>query len=207
MPSKGSGGGAAGATGRGGGRATQAEPRAFAAGDAASMNDWGRENYGAWAGGLASYEKTAIRQYQANDYIKINRTLREGTLLSATGVIPDQVQAITAALDRAVVPEAVIAYRGLSSKFKAKDVAVGQLFTDHGFMSTSLNVESSEQLSSGMMLRIKVPKGTKGAYLDSFFRNLGEHELLIQRGSSFRIGKTTIIDGVPHIDLTLKSQR
>lgn len=99
----------------------------------------------------------------------------------------------------------VTVYRGLSEEaFDALKARTGKTFTDKGFASTSLSLDRASNFNrSGMaMLRIKVPKGAKAIPVEKWwkaFHGRSEHEILIQRGSRFKITKA----GKDFIDVEL----
>lgn len=79
-----------------------------------------------------------------------------------------------------------------------KDSLVGETFTDKGYMSTSKDREKAQEFSTGnsyspygvdAMVHISVPKGSKVIDLgdDGFIYGSGEQEVILNRGSSYKI--------------------
>jgi hypothetical protein len=68
------------------------------------------------------------------------------------------------------------------------DVSIleGKEFTDKGFCATTL---SGEGFSGGLDFVIKCPVGTKAAYIAEIAHNQLETEMLIQKGTTFRVLK------------------
>jgi len=117
--------------------------------------------------------------------------------------INPKIKAIDQALEKASLPEDVTVFRAFVSPIQNKigvataEEAVGGLFIDHGFVSTSVlkSVASSGFLSSGKgtMMEIRIKAGAKAASLLAKPDNLtplgftSEAELLLHRSASFRI--------------------
>lgn len=103
--------------------------------------------------------------------------------------------------------EDTILYRGVNSLFfdgeqlNLADIKVGQKFNDKATISTSL-LKDKAYTQNDIMLEILAPKGTKGAYIESFVGGYGQQEFLLGRNTNFKVisepefdpktGKTTI---------------
>lgn len=152
------------------------------------IKNWGEKHYSRWEKGLDEDEKAAIGDYTSSDYRDLNRALRSGGDLNAhQQSIADQMDN---ALERAVVPERVMAYRsaGTGSAFPGDpEDWVGRTFQDSGFVSTSLDEKVAENWSGSYKMEIDVPKGSSGAYVENISWLQGESELLLPRGSQFKI--------------------
>ncbi len=181
----------------------KAASQSFAGGEDAHA--WGQKNYAGWADSLSKDEYKAVGRYRMNEYREINEALRGGK-----GEVPakvkDRVALIDAALDRASTPEDVTAYpdmtvhRGLGADVVA-GMKPGEVFTDQGYISTSLNPEVGEMYGTATM-EIRVPKGSKGAYITAIERRKDtgtEQEFLLPRGTSMRIVSVSDRDGKPHV--------
>ena len=201
MPSKGSGGGAAGGTGRGGGGAA-AKPaaRSFTSQDEAEA--WGQSNYAAWAGSLNETEAAAVKSYQGMGYVAQNRYLRgqAGGTKGATAA-----KRTMSALAKSSVPEDVTVFRGYGDRFKLEDMQIGTEIHDAGFHSTTLNADNA--FSGSFRARIRVPKGSRAAYINASTGVKGyEYELLLQAGSRFRVTGIDRSGYKPIVDMELIGQ-
>ena len=83
---------------------------------------------------------------------------------------------------------------------------MGLTFGDKGFSSTSIDKEVSQRFANmpkqgimdpsdpqnlGHMLKINVPKGSKGAYVDPISTVKGEREFLLDKNSKFKVNSVT----------------
>lgn len=172
--------------------------------DMAAMDAWGKEHFGKWADGLSKAERDELKNYTETDFTSINRRLRTGGRLyqMTEDEFDEKVKQLDSALSKAEVPEPVIAYRGVIGDFAKKlgESKPGEVVTDLGYSSTSLREDKAVEfggdngisLTSNTMMRISVPKGAKGAYLNAarISTYTGENELLLMRGTKFRVIKT-----------------
>jgi ADP-ribose pyrophosphatase YjhB (NUDIX family) len=104
------------------------------------------------------------------------------------------------------LPVDTLLYRGTRNRSAEKlfSLAVGEEFTDLGFVSTSLEYDTAEMFSrdvdvlSGVILEIEAPAGTKGISLAAYFGDTvdTETEVVLARGTTFVVkSKTDSIDG------------
>ena len=145
-------------------------------------------------------QKKAFRLYQGSEYREVNDHLRFGSPLP--DYLTDMKKNIITSMDEAFksapgVSENIKAWRGIDNfeavfgDVKAGDL-VGKKFIDQGYMSTSLNKRFSTGSFSnprfGASMEIRVPKGSKTVWVDHIStKNAGEAEMLMPRGSEFRI--------------------
>lgn len=163
------------------------------------MDKWGKENFTKWKDGLDQAEKKALLQYAGPMFFDSNSALRSGE--SVPEKWKESVEALDRAIDKSTIPEDIVSYRGLwldgkeqSKKFIEKFVP-GAVLSDPGFMSTSINREiasdfGGEQLGSGIVIELRIPKGTKGAYMDVLPENakhFKQNEVLLGRGTKFKV--------------------
>jgi hypothetical protein len=102
------------------------------------------------------------------------------------------------------IKEPIIVYRGITSEASTdpifEDLAVGDVFQDAGFASTSLDpfvaasaagINYRFPTAEGVVFRISVPAQSEGIYPNSFIGNLGEFanevEFLLPRDSRFKV--------------------
>ena len=193
-PGGGSGGGAGGGTddgkkpSGGGGGTVELEPGAPIPKDfAAHWNSWG--------GALSAAERRGVKSYTDYGFRELNDGLRGNP---KPPPVPDKklMASLDSALSKGKTPTAMVVHRGVSrdmlSKFKA-----GQAYVDKGYMSTSVDRGKAENFGgkSGPLLRITVPKGASGAYVEKLSVFKGEKEFLIPRGQRLNITKIETVKG------------
>jgi hypothetical protein len=139
------------------------------------------------AEGLPAGEKAAVKRYTGSDYYSINSSLRGGQ-------IPDEnlIRKIDQGLNRGYLERNTILSRGVSQDI-FKDMNIGDVFTDHGYISTTVNERAS---FGGIKIRIEAPAGTKGQAVDTISRHRGEREFLLPRGTKFKILERKQVGGV-----------
>jgi hypothetical protein len=162
------------------------------------LREWADEGYGDWLGGLEASESDALEGYTKDRHRFINEALRNGE-----GVLPEQdddlkaeIEALDAALDKSEVPGNVTVFRMMSdptmlAAFESGDLE-GATFVDYGYTSTTMTPEYLKTIadystSEPMQVTINVPKGTRGAYLGESSAEPDEHEMLLKRGTLFRV--------------------
>jgi hypothetical protein len=97
------------------------------------------------------------------------------------------------------VPEDVILHRGTgTNSFRLNGVQfshgdsnripelVGTVQRDEAYLSTSVG-NSAAFSSYEVQIKFRVPRGTPGAYVDSFSSHRGERELILGRGTSYYV--------------------
>lgn len=144
-----------------------------------------------WAASLSQEQKGAIHSYTGAAYSNINARLR-GLEKSFDPGNLECAQKIHQVLSSASIPNDCIVYRGVSSKalgmlrMLPDSMLVKKTFTDHGFMSTSLDRNSA--FGGDMLLEIEAPKGSHGAYVgDISSAGHYESEVLFDAGQQMRI--------------------
>ena len=144
-----------------------------------------------WAESLSTEHKAAIHSYTGTAYSNINATMRGLEKQFDPGNHECAIN-IHQALSGASIPADCTVYRGVSSKalgmqrMLPDNMLVGKTFTDHGFMSTSL--ERNSAFGGDMLLEVDVPKGSHGAYVgDISAAGHYESEVLFDAGQQMRI--------------------
>lgn len=184
--------------------------KTFKGNDAAHA--WSVENIydTAWSDALTDTERKAINAYTGSWYKWINRYLR-----GVSDVINDDIRStidnLSSALSKTSISENVTVSRGIgdenamsnllgisSSDFEAlladnPNNLAGMVMKDSGFMSTTVNSRVTSTFSSKFELRLNVPEGTQGAYIAPLSGLVHEHELLLDKGTSF------VVDSVKKI--------
>jgi hypothetical protein len=163
--------------------AARAEAKAEVKKRAPAAKGYGKK----WAAGLSDIERNAIAAYSSNSDA-FNPKLRAG----AGG--PPDMAALDASLKRSVLPEDKTVYRGVQHDFI--NGSVGDTFTDRAYVSTSTERGTADQFrtdhgrlgeEAGALIEIRLPKGTNGADMTALSLAYSESEILLPRGSRFRI--------------------
>lgn len=137
-------------------------------------------------------EAAAMDKYKLFGWNRINPYLRQGGVGDSR--LEGQKLLLDSALKKQKLPSNVVLYRGLGDRNVLP--AVGERFSDAGFISTSVDVQAISRFagSKGILLEVQVPAGTNAAYLD-MFKVAGEREILLPRDLTFEVVKETRILG------------
>lgn len=129
-----------------------------------------------------------LKVYSGSNYSDINKSLRKQETdypnIPSTNLSANEVA--IAAMDKAFdtfpkVPKDVKVYRHVSPEVISK-MTQGTVFKDHAYVSTTITPGDGN-------IEIRIPKGSKGIFIDDISSYPGENELLLNRGSRFRILK------------------
>lgn len=156
--------------------------------------------YEGWADSLDGSERKALGMMGTAAYAQVVGSLRYNEETPATKKI---VAAFDSAIDKAPPLESeTTVFRGDTRKIKA---TVGKTIVDRSFMSTSLDANVANDYAAGMgkggtVYTIKLPKGSKAAYVDKW---AGHKEMLLPRGSKLKVTRVVDRDGVRQIEAEL----
>jgi hypothetical protein len=144
----------------------------------------------------------ALEIYTSDKYKEVNNALRDEKLNPQSSEVTD-IDITVDDLDRTIgnsngTSATVEVFRGIRGGKFLGEIKVGQGFTDKAYTSTTLDprmaLTSFSSPRSGKILRITVPKGTKGIYVPDWFgatderaQTKKEQEFILPRGSSFRV--------------------
>lgn len=151
-----------------------------------------KQNGRVWTAELGTEQKEAIRAYTSTAYADINATLRGIRKKFYSEENKSYAKLIHSALEAHTIPCDCVVYRGMNSaalgpleKLSDQEL-IGAVFTDNGFMSTSLSLEDA--FGGSVQLEIEVPKGAKGAYV-GYISQQGhtESEVLFDMGQYIQI--------------------
>lgn len=163
---------------------------------------WGKKTYQSWAQALTAAEKGAVEKYKSHDDAAINKNwgkhLREGgTVGNAPGQHAETMTHLDTALAAGQTNRDVITYRGIHGEAARRVVdGVGGHFTDKGYQSTSVRKTLAEDFATDFgegkvhatVLAIHIPKGSRGAYVDTLPSTYSsEGEFLLPRNSRLHI--------------------
>ncbi|MBQ6503165.1 MAG: hypothetical protein IJI57_04560 [Flexilinea sp.] len=179
-----------------------------------------------WSGQKKIYDdSTGTEQRAIHEYLtpfkfeELQKTARTG---NGTDENMELVRGLQAMINRTSSQENLIAYRSTSSANLAKMLGVsqedllqgkninGKTYTDEGFTSTTLKRDSlyddigvkfDDFISNDVMLKIKIPKGSKVLFGDVIHGNYGNEsalwEMLLQKGTKFKISSNKKFDNRP----------
>lgn len=147
---------------------------------------------------LSKSEREALSEYTQGGYLDINSDL-------GSGIESYYTKSLNGSIDKFTVDSNIITYRGTNENYY-KGYKVGDTFEGKVFYSTSVNKEQakvfaddvteySDDGSKGVLLEIKVPKGSKALYIgkntdykpDGYTVN--EYELLLSNKTKYKIEK------------------
>lgn len=167
--------------------------------------DWDK-----WNNELSEKEREGIRKYTGSNYVEMNSALRNNRY--ETSYEKKTIDDCTAGLEKWRIAEDVVTYRGMGgassfsawtgidvndlSKKSVQDALIGTRLTEKGFMSTGVSTGSAW---SGIRLKVYIPAGSKGMYVDPISKNSGEMELLLQRNSTFEVKEIDSDPSTGHI--------
>lgn len=137
-------------------------------------------------------ERDAISSYSRSGYLNMNENLRFGNY--APESVKREISALHGFLDKCETQEELYLSRGVTKPAldkmfggdgwrKNSSSLVGSVFTDKGFVSTT--PYQGGGFGGDVVMYIKAPKGTKGAYIKDFAASSEEKEFLIQSDTSF----------------------
>ena len=155
------------------------------------LDIWGEKHYGKFLRDLPANQRDGIIHYTASHYYEMNEYLRGiNTTISASD--KSAIKHAVEALEKTSAPENIIGFRGIRPFGIFNDLhslKIGTVYQDKGFTSTSLDKTRS---FFGIKVKIHIPKGSKGAYVDSISAYRGEKEFLIPPGAKFQIGRAHV---------------
>lgn len=144
---------------------------------------------------LSSEEDDAIYRYTGQLSTTINSLLR-GKPTTDERDVSEITKNLESAINKTTLTKDTVLFRGAGFDAIGGDMAtdildgnfdkyIGATITDKGFMSTSLGANS--KFSGDVTFQIKAPSGTKGRYVENETATLGEHEVILQRGTTIKI--------------------
>ena len=131
----------------------------------------------------------AMAKYTDAGYRWINQQLRhgEGRLDPETAKDVDSLDRI---LNASSLPDDLVVYRGFRNDAISNSLKTlpGTIVSDKGYISTTLDVGLAAAYAKGeLVAEIHLPKGYKAAYVDRISASYGEREVLLPRGSRFKV--------------------
>lgn len=161
------------------------------------------KKYKAWEKSLTDSEKRVIGRYQTESFA-FNYRLRNGNTgdydAAAFGKPADKKEyaALDSALAKSTVQDNVTVFRAISDKNALGDLSKlkGATITDNGYASTSLDENMAAMYGDGIICKINIQKGGRGAYISGIKDGNGKdftenREILLPRGAKFKIQNAT----------------
>ena len=178
-------------------------PRVFKSGtprDATAAEKYCAEKAKKWVKSLDKDERSALKDYSMSEYRTINEELRFEKMGEAT---KDYVKNIDSALARAKLPEPLVVHR--AGWAAAEKLIPGGRFSDKAYVSTTLLENITHDFIpvasmadawrakgvAPVQWHIRLPAGAHAAIPDGVSNSPHEAEVLLPRGSSFRIESVT----------------
>ena len=143
-----------------------------------------------WIHGLSEKEKHAIKKYTYNSGDKKPNRFFERLNAMLRGDLPEDkklreyADVISGALKKSKLPHDLLCYRNMEFN-PYNDYEVGKIFVEEQFVSTS--VTESAALNKPFKMVFLVPKGAKGAYIESMSKYPEQREFLLDKKCNLRI--------------------
>lgn len=171
---------------------------------------WAKENYGDWLDKIqitkynhsSKYVGDLLSGYSGSMNGKYNTMLRGEIKYNNrdTKIYTQNINIINDAISKLKLKENIKVWRWTSKNefeklFKNAKIKKGDTFTDKAFMSTTLVADLLRDFAKNKkydcLLRLYLPKGTKGAYIDFYdkYHMLNECEFLLPTNTSFVLKK------------------
>lgn len=138
-----------------------------------------------------SKEYGAVEFYTGDGYIEINNDLRKMGRTSFS-----EVKDLDTLFSKTSLSEPIVAYRSMSERSLKRITEAGGTFTDAGFVSLSASADYDFQ-GTNITVEVRLPKGSKALPVAGMSVNSSENEILVNRGSSFKVvkqGSKTILE-------------
>lgn len=143
------------------------------------------------------HEREALRNYSSKSYTEVNGRLRRGKgELDVGDPYGQQVWDMDQYMKRSTIKADTTVSRKVGSWMFGEGTDLtklkGKTFRDHGYVSTTLlttgpkDGESRRWKAMDVTMSIRVPKGTRAAYMEDLTAVKGQYELLLARGTNFR---------------------
>ena len=137
---------------------------------------------------LTENERSALSSYSGDDFLRINRELREGSAIDPT------VGRIDSAIAKSPpLPKGSVLYRGMSREaakklFESGEIKKGMTISDPAFASTSKSSNVAMSLGlGGVVLKIEAGDSASGIDMEKHSRNGMEKEVLLPRNAKMTV--------------------
>ena len=152
-------------------------------------------------------EVEAIGEYQGVSYIYMNGFLR-GRHSDISDDLRKHLESLRKAIKKVKIKENILVARGTTVSAIGGDWDVAQIndiIKDKGFTSTSLREETAIDFVNrkgerGILMYVKIPKGTNGIMVDVAINDNWESELLLEPGTKIRITGKRVENGMKIVE-------
>lgn len=173
-----------------------------------------------WRDKMSEQEYNGVYKYTGSSYIQMNQYLRDGKMGSGENPNLEKLilncqkglkkfkldedlrvyrQSSSQLLEQLGIPSYVGGFWGNKPEFMSVlKSRIGSVVKDHGFTSTSM---LKNAWSGDVKYEINIPKGTNCAYVAHMSQHHSEMELLLNRGTSFRITGVREENGHPIVTM------
>lgn len=166
-----------------------------------------REQMAMQVNSLTTVEKEKLARYTGFSTQRINNAIYQGKVTKA---IQKDIDILDAALEKCIIPEDITVQRKTilqylapwltkTSGLKELKTLVGGRLAREGFTSTTLN--SFDYPGRNVIMRLKVPKGYRGAAYIATLANKYkfQDEILFRRGMEYQIESVEEVDGIFYV--------
>lgn len=168
------------------------------------LEAWAEDHYSSqWFSLLSQREKDALIDYSDTAFAWINSALRKSD--GTTKLSPDvaeMVQLLDSAISKGCFKRACTVYRGVAEGELVERFGTlqpGMEWVEKSYVSTTLDRNIAHlfcDLSKrGVLMIIRLKAGQRCAYLERLTEHRGELEVLLPRGTKFRVRKRTLENG------------
>jgi uncharacterized protein len=136
---------------------------------------------------LTANEKATLASYSGDDFLRVNKALREGDDSDPA------VKRLDSAIGKNSIPEGKALYRGMTREaakqlFKGGSITNGEELSDKAFVSTSKSEgEARARGMGGVILKIVPGPHAKGLDMGEHSDNKSEDEVLLPRNAKMKI--------------------
>jgi hypothetical protein len=166
---------------------------------------------------LSKQDRGVVYKYawHPTNFERMNSALRGDSDKQISAELAGDVNALTGAIGRNYLKKPVVVYRGVPDTPEMRKLLARSSFVDNGFMSTSTSREHADLSADpaghdkGIMMKLKLPTGTKAISIGNMFESEGgfdQNEVLVQRGSKFKITSKRQVGGWLEVEAELISQ-
>ncbi|WP_203640251.1 ADP-ribosyltransferase [Levilactobacillus andaensis] len=165
----------------------------------------------AWAGKLSAKQVKVVGDYTGDAYEQMNAALRNPNK-QASKKTQRRVQSLRTSLKSFKLTKPLTVYRGTSKtglklSVGKKTVKPSAVYQDAAFSSTSLNTTIAKSFASKVILKINLPVGYHGAYIDPISVNKGEKEYLLNPGAKLVVTKVQTVKSHTTEHLYMKTKK
>lgn len=142
---------------------------------------------------LTAEEIAAAKAYADQLYARINEALRFGA--KANSVVRAAIAHLDSAIGKSETKEDLVVYRGVDEQYAAelarRELRAEDRIVDAGFVSTSKHKAVAKRFlgwaGGGMLLKIRIPSGSKALQMRPYSECHDEDEILLSRDAEMRV--------------------